>query len=774
MVSLLPTRLRQQYALYVSGMICAITLIACASYAILGLQHKAPVNPAIFLGAQTVYFLANSLLLYVLWMRRTTLSFMSKVFLIAWAAVTAWYTLPMAILHLLTVTVDNLQLKWLMFAWMWELPVFGAGLVGLYAFIFALPFDKLVKTNFATPDPAKTYKQIVRYPLNVAAGMVIIAGISFSTGAIQLGFFAYSPFTEQIKMILFGLSSSIFFSIFMYLAYDYHLRTIRQGFEKVHGQRHTISRSYAGRIFVITLLISFGALVMVSLVVVRSYQQFIIQKTKSEGAEAIQRTITHLEKVPEAVYSDALVASIKELTRRPEESVLVLSNNAQLSGLALSVTSREQIIRQASGSVTDVHDTFKVISFGTDARHQQKILMVTQVGNFYTPISASIQFFVLGGCFIMLLTASVTSFASSHLSDSIKQLSNAVRRAQGKDEAFTFDTYTADELEELAHSFTFYINEARQLRQTLEQKVEERTAALLRVENEKRSLEVAAAEREIQDAKNQRAIAQELAAQLEGRVEQRTAQLEEALERLKEVDKLKSEFVSIASHQLRTPLTVVRWAYHALLDDKEPPLSNDQKQMASAGLKKTLFMIRLVNELLDVARIEQNTFGMRQSEVALDRLLLDIIDEQQEGSHTKNVTLRFERPDKRLPTVLLDGDKIRIALTNIIDNAIKYSKPHGHIDIGVKWQASSVVITVADKGIGIPADQVRRLFTRFFRGSNAPAYHTDGSGLGLYIAKTIIEKQGGVISAQSEEGKGTTFTITLPTTGKKSRSGQPA
>ena len=147
---------------------------------------------------------------------------------------------------------------------------------------------------------------------------------------------------------------------------------------------------------------------------------------------------------------------------------------------------------------------------------------------------------------------------------------------------------------------------------------------------------------------------------------------------------------------------------------------------------------------------------------ALDRLLLDIIDEQQEGSHTKNVTLRFERPDKRLPTVLLDGDKIRIALTNIIDNAIKYSKPHGHIDIGVKWQASSVVITVADKGIGIPADQVRRLFTRFFRGSNAPAYHTDGSGLGLYIAKTIIEKQGGVISAQSEEGKGTTFTITLP------------
>ena len=367
----------------------------------------------------------------------------------------------------------------------------------------------------------------------------------------------------------------------------------------------------------------------------------------------------------------------------------------------------------------------------------------------------------------MLLTASVTSFASSHLSDSIKQLSSAVRRAQGTDEAFTFDTYPADELEELAHSFAFYINESRQLRQTLEQKVEQRTAALLRAENEKRSLEVAAAEREIQDAKNQRAIAQDLATQLEGRVEQRTAQLEEALERLKEVDKLKSEFVSIASHQLRTPLTVVRWAYHALLDDNEPPLSHNQKQMASAGLKKTLFMIRLVNELLDVAKIEQNTFDIAQSELALDRLLLDIIDEQQEASHAKNVSLRFERPDKRLPTVLLDGDKMRIALTNIIDNAIKYSQPNGQIDIGVKWQESSVVITVADKGIGIPPDQIRRLFTRFFRGSNAPAYHTDGSGLGLYIAKTIIEKQGGVISAESKEGKGTTFTITLPTTGKK-------
>ena len=495
MLSSIPTRLRRQFVLWASGAICAITLIACASYAILGLQHKVPVNPTIFLAAQTVYFLANSLLLYALWVRRTTLSFMSKVFLIAWAAVTAWYTLPMAILHLLTVTVDTLQLKWLMFAWMWELPVFGAGLVGLYAVIFALPFAKLAKTNFTTSNPAKTYKQIVRYPLYVAAGMVVVAGISFTTGALQLSFFAYLPFTEQVKMILFGLSSSIFFSIFIYLAYDYHLRTIRQGFEKVHGPHHTLSRSYAGRIFVITLLISFGALVMVSLVVVRSYQQFIIQKAKAEAAEDSMQALSTLAKVPDEAYNQVLAATLKDLARSADGAALIMGNELDTASLPLSATSWQQITSQAAGTLTDAHDTFKVVSFFTETRFQQKILIIKQIGLFYTPISASIQFFVLGGCFIMLLTASVTSFASSHLSDSIKQLSSAVRRAQGKDEAFTFDTYTADELEELAHSFAFYINESRQLRQTLEQKVEQRTAALLRAENEKRSLEVAAAKR---------------------------------------------------------------------------------------------------------------------------------------------------------------------------------------------------------------------------------------------------------------------------------------
>ncbi|MBI3255509.1 MAG: sensor histidine kinase, partial [Candidatus Andersenbacteria bacterium] len=133
----------------------------------------------------------------------------------------------------------------------------------------------------------------------------------------------------------------------------------------------------------------------------------------------------------------------------------------------------------------------------------------------------------------------------------------------------------------------------------------------------------------------------------------------------------------------------------------------------------------------------------------------------------KQLKIEIKNAETRLPTLLLDSDKIRIALTNVIDNAIKYSKPNGVITISFVLNASTLAVSVADQGIGIPHDQLYRLFTRFFRGRNASLQHTDGSGLGLYIAKTIIEKQGGVISAASQEGLGTTMTITLPTTRKR-------
>ncbi len=747
-----------------------LTIIFTTAYAILGLKNIVPISIEIFFAAQTLYFVTNAILLYILWSRRDRVSFLLRIFLNSWAGVIVWYTLPMSTLMLLTVKFDVLQFKWLMFAWMWELPGLGAGVVGAYALVFALPIQKLMRAHYQTSNFKKTYRQILRYPIAVAAGMVIIGGISFTTGAVQIGYFADLPVSEQFKMLAFGLATSIFFSIFIYIRYDFLLRDVRHDLELAHPTEVIVGRKYAVRMFVITLLISLGSLVMVGLVVFRSYQYFSSQKIMAESLAHIQNAQHKLASAPLSQYETTLKQVLRQIREDGASSAVIINTPKDISSLNLNAETMEKVQSQKAGIVEDARGTFKIVSFFTEGVSGRKIITINEVSDFYGPITSSMQYFVIGGSFIMLLTASITGFASSNLTRSIRQLSQAVRATQeGKDEFF-FDTNTADELEDLAHAFAFYINQSRQLQHTLEQKVEQRTGALMRIEEEKRILEVEAAQKSINAEQEKRQIVEATNKQLEERVEQRTAQLQEAVQRLQELDKLKSEFISIASHQLRTPLTVVRWGYHALLDDKEPPLSATQKQMASAGLKKTLFMIRLVNELLDVARIEENTFNLETKEVAIDRIIQEITDDLKEAAEKKKITINIEHPEKRLPTLLLDSDKIRIAFTNIIDNAIKYSKPESAINVRYALTTTSLAIMISDQGIGIPKDQMYRLFTRFFRGQNASTYHTDGSGLGLYIAKTIIERQGGVISAESEEGKGTTFTVTLPTTRKKSRS----
>lgn len=758
---------QSKVAIYVALAGSLVTIAITTAYAVAAVLGKVPVTVPIFFTAQALYFVTNSILLYLLWTRRESLPFLLKIFLISWAGVIAWYTLPMATLALLTISFNETQLTWLMFAWMWELPVSGAGLVGIYAVIFALRINKLIRTHYQTSNFRHTYRYILRYPIAVAGSMVIIGGISFTAGAIQIGYFAQLPVSEQFKMLAFGLGTAIFFSIFIYLAYDHLLRGVRHDLELTHPGQHVISRKYARRMFVITLLIAFGSLMMVGLVVVRSYQNFTTQKVIQENLQDIQELQFSMSTADEATASKTLDSALKKMRRQASDSAFVLSSPSDLKGLTLTSATIARILQQKAGVIQDAKDTFKVVSFFTENRTHQKVVVVTEVGSFFGPIGSGLQYFMLGGSFIMLLTASITGFASANLTRSIRQLSEAVRRTEEGHDAFVFDTGTADELEDLAHSFAFYINQSQQLQHTLEQKVEQRTAALMRIEEEKRQLEVESAQKIITAEQEKRQSVEVANKQLEERVEQRTAQLQEAVQRLQELDKLKTEFISIASHQLRTPLTVVRWAYHALLDDKTPELSPTQKQMASAGLKKTMFMIRLVNELLDVVRIEQNTITFTQTEVAIDRMIKDIVDDLSETSAKKQLTIDVKNTDKRLPTLMLDSDKIRIALTNVIDNAIKYSKPHGHISISLNLTGASLAISVVDQGIGIPQDQMYRLFTRFFRGSNASQQHTDGSGLGLYIAKTIIEKQGGVISATSQEGLGTTMTITLPTTRKR-------
>ncbi|OGG57441.1 hypothetical protein A2853_03700 [Candidatus Kaiserbacteria bacterium RIFCSPHIGHO2_01_FULL_55_17] len=226
------------------------------------------------------------------------------------------------------------------------------------------------------------------------------------------------------------------------------------------------------------------------------------------------------------------------------------------------------------------------------------------------------------------------------------------------------------------------------------------------------------------------------------------------------MDRTKREFVSIAAHQLRTPLTGMAWAAETLLSGAKGALGTAQKELVERGLNAIHGMVGLVNDLLNVTRIEEGRFGIKTEVQSLAPLLERVMTTLQKEALKKNIHLRAEIAED-LPPVAIDASKMEFVFDNIIDNAIKYTPAGGSVRVRMEKEGGDARVTVSDTGIGIPAGDRERVFTKFFRSQKALSYHTDGSGLGLYVARNIIQQHGGRISFETEEDKGTTFSIFL-------------
>ncbi len=232
--------------------------------------------------------------------------------------------------------------------------------------------------------------------------------------------------------------------------------------------------------------------------------------------------------------------------------------------------------------------------------------------------------------------------------------------------------------------------------------------------------------------------------------------------REKIVEKMKSEFVSVAAHQLRTPLSAIKWTLRMMLDGDLGKITEEQKDFLFKTYQSNERMINLINDLLDVARIEEGRYVYKLTFVNIEDLIEHLINSYKEEVETRKIKLEFEKPEKKLPQVMLDVEKMELVVQNLLDNAIKYTPSGGQVTISLKPGKKEIEFSIKDTGVGIPKDQQGRVFTKFFRGTNVMRMETEGSGLGLFIAKNIIEAHGGKIWFESKEGKGTTFYFTLP------------
>ena len=237
-----------------------------------------------------------------------------------------------------------------------------------------------------------------------------------------------------------------------------------------------------------------------------------------------------------------------------------------------------------------------------------------------------------------------------------------------------------------------------------------------------------------------------------------------------EIDKAKSEFVSLASHQLRTPLSAINWYAEMLLAGDAGSLTEEQKKYLDEIYVGNQRMVELVNSLLNVSRLELGIFIIEPKPTDLVEMAESVIKESMPQIQKKQQTVN-KTYSPSLPKVNVDVKLMRMIFQNLISNAVKYTPQGGSVTLTIDKNETNILIKVADTGMGIPSSQKEKIFTKLFRADNARESEAEGTGLGLYIVKSILDQSGGRVWFDSEEGKGTAFNVSVPLKGMQAKSG---
>lgn len=243
---------------------------------------------------------------------------------------------------------------------------------------------------------------------------------------------------------------------------------------------------------------------------------------------------------------------------------------------------------------------------------------------------------------------------------------------------------------------------------------------------------------------------------LQQQVEQATRKLRQTNKRLVELDETKDDFISLASHQLRTPLTSIKGFLSMMLDGDAGALNETQAKMTRLAFSSSQRMVYLISDLLNISRLRTGKFVIDAAPADLSELVQEEVAGLVETAQTRDIELTYQKPTA-FPKLMLDEVKTRQVIMNFIDNAIYYSPPGGHIRVELEEKPAAVELRVVDDGMGVPKSEQHHLFTKFYRAANARKTRPDGTGLGLFMAKKVITAQGGSTVFSSREGHGSTF-----------------
>jgi len=228
-----------------------------------------------------------------------------------------------------------------------------------------------------------------------------------------------------------------------------------------------------------------------------------------------------------------------------------------------------------------------------------------------------------------------------------------------------------------------------------------------------------------------------------------------------EIDKMKSDFISLASHQLRTPLSAIKTYTHMLIDGFMGPLTKQQIKALKTIISASNRMNETISTLLNITRIESGSVAIIHKPIDIVSLISEVINEHNLSTNNKHLTCEFIKPKLKVK-IISDAVVLKEILSNLINNAIKYSTDGGIIKINIKNSTNKVIISIKDNGMGIPEESKNNIFTKFFRADNVVKQETSGTGLGLYMVKGLVKELDGDVWFESQEGQGSTFFVSFP------------
>jgi len=226
------------------------------------------------------------------------------------------------------------------------------------------------------------------------------------------------------------------------------------------------------------------------------------------------------------------------------------------------------------------------------------------------------------------------------------------------------------------------------------------------------------------------------------------------------IDKMKSDFISLASHQLRTPLSTIKTYSHMLIDGYMGDLTIQQSKSLKRIISSTDRMNDTISTLLNITRIESGSIVIVRNPIAVCEVINSVIEDHKLSATNKNIEIKFEKP-KNIE-ILSDGVVLKEVIGNLINNAIKYTPHSGEIRVELKVKSNQIIISVEDNGIGIPEDSQSSIFSKFFRANNALIEDSSGTGLGLYLVKGLVNELGGEVWFDTKKTKGSIFYVSLP------------